>query len=82
MQSVLENHHSVTTFLILKEARTNILASLSRSDYRECRAHIISNILATDMAHHFEVSVCLSLSLYAHPYLRTLFKPTLGARQV
>ncbi len=51
--SVLENHHSYTTFLILREAKTAILAHLPVAERKQIRSLIIQNILATDMSSHF-----------------------------
>jgi len=53
---VLENHHCAKTFemLFAKENNCNILANLSTDRYRSIRASILSLVLSTDMANHFE----------------------------
>ena len=50
--SVLENHHTATTFAILSRKRSNLLATLSSDERKEARGLMIAAILATDMAHH------------------------------
>lgn len=53
--SVLENHHASLCFSILYENEYCIIEGLTREESREFRKKVISNILATDMAHHFEI---------------------------
>ena len=67
--SVLEQHHCATTFRILtdQEGRCDILKNLAPEMRKECREIIISAILHTDMAKHFELTakvrcVCVSPS--------------------
>ena len=74
--SVLEQHHCATTFRILtdQEGRCDILKNLAPEMRKECREIIISAILHTDMAKHFELTakvrcVCVSLSLLSAPLL-------------
>jgi CheY-like chemotaxis protein len=52
--SVLENHHSSLTFRVLRNSECNILESLNDDQFKELRRSIISLVLATDMANHFE----------------------------
>eukprot|EP01132_Coremiostelium_polycephalum_P004851 gene4851-6047_t len=52
--SVLENHHAMLTFKILKNSECNILEGLNEDQYKELRRSVIQLILATDMANHFE----------------------------
>jgi CheY-like chemotaxis protein/HPt (histidine-containing phosphotransfer) domain-containing protein len=53
--SVLENHHSSLAFTILNRPECNAVENLQSDEYKEFRRNVISNILATDMAHHFEI---------------------------
>jgi hypothetical protein len=53
--SVLEHHHCASTFRILSQPRTNLLARLSEKHYRAVRATMISAILSTDMTCHFHL---------------------------
>nr|AGC82268.1 cAMP phosphodiesterase [Tieghemostelium lacteum] len=52
--SVLENHHAMLTFKILKNSECNILEGLNEDQYKELRRSVVQLILATDMANHFE----------------------------
>ncbi len=52
--SVLENHHSSFTFLLLRHPHFNILSGLSMEEFKEIRRVVIQAILATDMAFHFD----------------------------
>jgi hypothetical protein len=54
-QSVLENHHSATTFALLTRPSTAAWASLSERQARRARRVMITSILATDMAKHFSL---------------------------
>jgi len=51
--SVLENHHSVVTFSLLRRPEYDVLASFTPQQARVVRNVIVSSILATDMAQHF-----------------------------
>ncbi|KAJ3353658.1 High affinity cAMP-specific and IBMX-insensitive 3',5'-cyclic phosphodiesterase 9A [Entophlyctis luteolus] len=53
--SPLENHHSAVLFTLFRDPKLNILATLTESQYRDCRKQIINCILATDMAKHGEI---------------------------
>ncbi|XP_037917818.1 calcium/calmodulin-dependent 3',5'-cyclic nucleotide phosphodiesterase 1-like isoform X5 [Hermetia illucens] len=53
-RAVLENHHVSAAFRVLKEDDCNVLANLSREEYRELRTLIIDMVLATDMSYHFQ----------------------------
>ena len=58
MTGVLEHHHASTTFTMLQnDAAINIFASLDEEGYTEVRRNVIDAILATDMKHHFELTV-------------------------
>jgi hypothetical protein len=52
--SVLENHHSYVTFQILRKPQCNLMAGLGDGQPKQFRAQVISAILATDMAFHFD----------------------------
>ena len=51
--SVLEHMHCATTFRVLSE--TGLLDGLQRSEWLEVRRRVIGCILATDLAHHFDM---------------------------
>jgi len=53
--SVLENHHCATTYSILKREECNIFVNLSDLDWKATRNVIVSAILNTDMARHFNL---------------------------
>lgn len=53
--SVLENHHCATTYTILSRDECNILCNLSLDDWKATRNVIVSAILNTDMARHFNL---------------------------
>jgi len=46
--SVLENHHACETFKILSDPSCNVLSTLSSSDFKLARKHILACIIATD----------------------------------
>lgn len=52
--SVLENHHCFVAFKMMRDPECNLVESLDLETYREFRKTVITTILATDMAHHFE----------------------------
>ena len=54
--SVLENMHASFTFQLLRQSEHNILCNLSRDEYKQVRKVMISAILATDMANHFDLT--------------------------
>lgn len=53
--SVLENMHCSTIFSIMKVTGCNILDTLERSDWFTVRSLVVSMVLGTDMAKHFEI---------------------------
>eukprot|EP00164_Ancoracysta_twista_P004940 GFYU01006720.1.p1 GENE.GFYU01006720.1~~GFYU01006720.1.p1 ORF type:complete len:536 (+),score=130.95 GFYU01006720.1:349-1956(+) len=53
-QSILENHHCATLFNILRDSKFDILEGMDASQKTEFRQLVITMILATDMAKHFE----------------------------
>ncbi|KAK3083428.1 hypothetical protein FSP39_022327 [Pinctada imbricata] len=53
-RAVLENHHICASFQVMKHEDSNILAHLSREEYREFRTLVIEMVLATDMSFHFQ----------------------------
>jgi len=53
--SCLENFHTSFLFKILRKEENNILEKFSTQNYKTIRKRMISQILATDMAHHAEV---------------------------
>lgn len=54
-KSVLEQHHSAVTYQILSQEDSNIFEKLSIKQFKKVRKKVIGNILATDMAFHFEM---------------------------
>ena len=53
-KSPLENMHASTLYKILQHESANILANLTPSEYQDSRKQILTCILNTDMAFHFE----------------------------
>ena len=54
-QSVMETHHCQISIKIISKEECNIFSNLSTEDYKKIWSLIISLILATDMAKHFEI---------------------------
>jgi cAMP-specific phosphodiesterase 4 len=53
-RSPLENMHCAVIYKILSNDSSNIFKGLSEPEWREARKIILSTVLGTDMAHHFE----------------------------
>jgi len=53
--SPLEHMHASTFFETLRQPGTNFVHEMSRTDYNGFRTKVIDAILATDMAHHFDL---------------------------
>ncbi|XP_021345883.1 calcium/calmodulin-dependent 3',5'-cyclic nucleotide phosphodiesterase 1-like isoform X2 [Mizuhopecten yessoensis] len=53
-RAVLENHHISASFRMMKTDECNIVANLSREEFREFRNLVIDMVLATDMSFHFQ----------------------------
>jgi len=64
--SVLEKYHSSTCLGILETS--GVLTKLSRVDRSLVRSHIVGNILATDMAEHFETISKFRVRREAHDF--------------
>jgi 3',5'-cyclic-nucleotide phosphodiesterase len=54
-QSVLENHHCSTAFRLMRKPNLQVLSRLAKPLAVEIRKYIISCVMATDMAVHFEL---------------------------
>ncbi len=57
--SVLENHHSYTTFRILRSKGSNVLCNVRKDTFQSLKKTIVGAIMATDMINHF--SECRNL---------------------
>merc|ERR1719158_443196 len=53
--SVLENHHCATTYTILTRSESNIFCNLTTKQWKDVRNVIVSAVLNTDMARHFNL---------------------------
>ena len=53
-QSCLENMHSAVTFALLQSAGTNFLTPLTPTEWTVFRNMVVSMILETDLAKHFQ----------------------------
>uniref|UniRef100_A0A8D2Q4A8 Phosphodiesterase n=1 Tax=Varanus komodoensis TaxID=61221 RepID=A0A8D2Q4A8_VARKO len=53
-KSVLENHHVSAAYHLMENADMNILASLTKDEWRELRRLVIMMVLSTDMSYHFQ----------------------------
>ncbi|XP_060033599.1 dual specificity calcium/calmodulin-dependent 3',5'-cyclic nucleotide phosphodiesterase 1A isoform X2 [Erinaceus europaeus] len=53
-RSVLENHHVSAAYRLLQEEEMNVLANLSKDDWRDLRSLVIEMVLSTDMSGHFQ----------------------------
>jgi len=67
-KAILENHHASLCFNVAKQSDCDIFNSLDESQYREIRETIIQCILATDMAHHFDMVRILQLGQIMEVY--------------
>ena len=54
-KSVLENHHCSTAFRLMRRSGCAVLNGLSLSTARDIRKTVVSAVLATDMAVHFQL---------------------------
>ncbi|XP_074071662.1 dual specificity calcium/calmodulin-dependent 3',5'-cyclic nucleotide phosphodiesterase 1A isoform X2 [Macrotis lagotis] len=52
--SVLENHHVSAVYKLMQEEEMNILANLTKDDWRDLRHLVIEMVLSTDMSGHFQ----------------------------
>jgi hypothetical protein len=53
-RSPLENMHCTVIYEVLKKDKCNIFSGLSEPQWRDARKLILTTVLGTDMAHHFE----------------------------
>ncbi|XP_074857848.1 dual specificity calcium/calmodulin-dependent 3',5'-cyclic nucleotide phosphodiesterase 1A [Carettochelys insculpta] len=53
-RSVLENHHVSAAYRLMQEEEMNILANVTKDDWRELRSLVIEMVLSTDMSGHFQ----------------------------
>ncbi|KAM6129937.1 LOW QUALITY PROTEIN: dual specificity calcium/calmodulin-dependent 3',5'-cyclic nucleotide phosphodiesterase 1A [Pterocles gutturalis] len=53
-RSVLENHHVSAAYRLMQEEEMNILANLTKDDWRELRSLVIEMVLSTDMSCHVQ----------------------------
>ena len=53
--SILENHHCATTYTILTRSESNIFCNLTTKQWKDVRNVIVSAVLNTDMARHFNL---------------------------
>ncbi|CBZ54065.1 putative high-affinity cGMP-specific 3',5'-cyclic phosphodiesterase 9A [Neospora caninum Liverpool] len=80
--SVLENYHAASLFQILRHPGFNVFCSVSATNFAPIRKRIISAILWTDMAKHFDVVAKLQAKIQGEMVLTegiivTLTKPYL-----
>nr|PIM02926.1 3'5'-cyclic nucleotide phosphodiesterase domain-containing protein [Toxoplasma gondii COUG] len=80
--SVLENYHAASLFQILRHPAFNVFCSVSPTNFAPIRKRIISAILWTDMAKHFDVVAKLQAKIQGEMVLAegiivTLTKPYL-----
>eukprot|EP00599_Poterioochromonas_sp_BG-1_P011610 CAMPEP_0173155560 /NCGR_PEP_ID=MMETSP1105-20130129/14176_1 /TAXON_ID=2985 /ORGANISM="Ochromonas sp., Strain BG-1" /LENGTH=1172 /DNA_ID=CAMNT_0014072005 /DNA_START=603 /DNA_END=4121 /DNA_ORIENTATION=- len=54
-QSVLENHHCSTAFRLMRKPNMQVLGKMPKPVAVEIRKYVISCVMATDMAVHFEL---------------------------
>jgi GAF domain-containing protein len=54
-KSVLENYHTQLAFTVMQAEQNDIFCNLTRVQHRQARSLIISMILNTDMAYHFDL---------------------------
>jgi hypothetical protein len=54
-KSVLENYHCATAFRIIYDEQNNIFTGLTEAQKKEVRESIVTMVLATDMAQHFDL---------------------------
>ena len=76
-KAVLEQYHCSKAFEILLKPQNNILVTLDKATYRECRRMIIECILGTDMAEHFPLMGKLEATSVAEKLPQELLMKTL-----
>eukprot|EP00002_Diphylleia_rotans_P022144 TRINITY_DN4337_c0_g1_i3.p1 TRINITY_DN4337_c0_g1~~TRINITY_DN4337_c0_g1_i3.p1 ORF type:complete len:1502 (-),score=336.03 TRINITY_DN4337_c0_g1_i3:3170-7675(-) len=54
--SVQESHHCSVGFHLMRKAENNVLSGLSVDEFKDLRKTIVTSILATDMAQHFDIT--------------------------
>jgi len=54
-KSVLENHHCATAFRLMRRSNCGVLNNLDAVAVREIRKVMVTSVLATDMAIHFQM---------------------------
>ena len=54
-KSVLENHHCATAFRLMRKSNCGVLSNLDVVAVREIRKVMVTSVLATDMAIHFQM---------------------------
>eukprot|EP01116_Phalansterium_solitarium_P022092 TRINITY_DN716_c0_g2_i3.p1 TRINITY_DN716_c0_g2~~TRINITY_DN716_c0_g2_i3.p1 ORF type:complete len:604 (-),score=126.73 TRINITY_DN716_c0_g2_i3:81-1892(-) len=54
-RSILENFHCARAFQLLEDPENDIFEGLTREQRRDVRSHIITAVLATDLAHHHAI---------------------------
>lgn len=54
-RSILENFHCTSAFKLLSKPENDIFQGLTREQRRDVRSHIITAVLATDLAHHHAI---------------------------
>eukprot|EP01105_Mastigella_eilhardi_P014734 TRINITY_DN3354_c0_g1_i2.p1 TRINITY_DN3354_c0_g1~~TRINITY_DN3354_c0_g1_i2.p1 ORF type:complete len:1124 (+),score=286.36 TRINITY_DN3354_c0_g1_i2:51-3374(+) len=66
--SVLENMHASRTFRLLSLPQYNFTSALSAAEFTEFRYMVVSSILGTDMAFHFELANKFANRLKTKPF--------------
>jgi hypothetical protein len=54
-KSVLENHHCASAFQLLLRPNNNFISRLDIQQYKLLRSILVDMVLATDLAHHFDL---------------------------
>ena len=67
-QSVMETHHCSVTIGILSKEECNLLESLDSTEIKDIWNQIITLILATDMAKHYQILQEINDLLDQHPF--------------
>lgn len=72
-RSVLENHHTASSWLLLKsDPKYNFLSNLEAKEWKQFRNLVVENILATDLSRHFEIIEKFKSRIDPNPTNQTL----------
>jgi hypothetical protein len=72
LHGLAENYHVAQAYNLLMKPENDILSSLTRQQWDDCRKIIVEMVLATDLAKHFDFLCTHSVALSRAPSLTLL----------